>query len=66
MYKRQTNGYADATPVDRMRAWETALLRYMDNSHPELGKDIAEKKQISEVTGMKLRAALDTFKATWQ
>jgi F-type H+-transporting ATPase subunit alpha len=61
-----TNGYADATPVDRMRAWETALLRYMDNSHPELGKDIAEKKQISEETGKKLRAALDTFKATWQ
>jgi F-type H+-transporting ATPase subunit alpha len=49
-----------------MRAWETALLRYMDNSHPELGKDIAEKKQISEETGKKLRAALDTFKATWQ
>jgi F-type H+-transporting ATPase subunit alpha len=61
-----TNGYADAVPVDRMRAWETALLRYMDNSHPELGKDIAEKKQISEETDKKLRAALDTFKATWQ
>jgi len=61
-----TNGFADAVPVERMRAWETALLRYMDNSHPELGKDIAEKKQISEETDKKLRAALDTFKATWQ
>jgi len=61
-----TNGYADAIPVDRMRTWETTLLRYMDNSHPELGKNIAEKKLISEETGKKLRAALDTFKATWQ
>ncbi len=61
-----TNGYADAVPVERMRAWEIALLRYMDNSHPELGKDIAEKKQITEETDKKLRAALDTFKATWQ
>ena len=61
-----TNGNADAIPVERMRAWETALLRYMDNSHPELGKDIAEKKQISEETDKKLRAALDTFNATWQ
>ncbi|MFH1909316.1 MAG: F0F1 ATP synthase subunit alpha [Chloroflexota bacterium] len=61
-----TNGYADAVPVERMRAWEVALLRYMDNSHPELGKDIAEKKQITEETDKKLRAALDTFKATWQ
>lgn len=61
-----TNGYADAVPVERIRAWEVALLRYMDNSHPELGKDIAEKKQITEETDKKLRAALDTFKATWQ
>jgi F-type H+-transporting ATPase subunit alpha len=61
-----TNGFADAVPVERMRAWETTLLRYMDNSHPELGKDIAEKKQITEETDKKLRAALDTFKATWQ
>lgn len=61
-----TNGYADAVPVERMRAWEVALLRYMDNSHPELGKDIAEKKQITEETDKKLRAALDMFKMTWQ
>ncbi len=61
-----TNGYADAVPVERMRAWEVALLRYMDNSHPELGKDIAEKKQITEETEKKLCSALDTFKATWQ
>ena len=61
-----TNGYADAIPIDRMHAWEMALLRYMDTSHPELGKDIAEKKQISEETGKKLSVALDTFKATWQ
>ncbi|MDI6768895.1 MAG: F0F1 ATP synthase subunit alpha [Anaerolineales bacterium] len=60
-----TNGYADAVPVERMRAWEVALLRNIDNSHPELGKEIAEKKQITEETEKKLRAALDTFKATW-
>ncbi len=61
-----TNGFADAVPVERMRAWEVALLRYMDNSHPEIGKEIAEKKQITEDTETRLRAVLDTFKTTWQ
>ncbi len=61
-----TNGYADSVPVERMRAWETALLRYLDKSHPELGKVIAEKKQITEEIDKQLRAALDTFKAMWQ
>ena len=43
-----TQGYADKVPLDRMRAWETALLRYMETSYPEIGKDIAEKKRISD------------------
>ena len=61
-----TQGYADKVPLDRMRAWETALLRYLDASYPEIGKDIAEKKRISDETIAKLRSALDTFTSTWQ
>jgi len=60
------NGYADAVPVEKMRAWEADVLRFLETSHPQVGKDIAEKKQISEETEKKLRAALDTFKLTWQ
>jgi F-type H+-transporting ATPase subunit alpha len=61
-----THGYADNVPAERMRAWEVALLRYMDNSQPEIGRSIAEAKRISPETEEKLKAALDTFNSTWQ
>ncbi len=61
-----TNGYADGVPLDRMRSWETALVRFMETSYPEIGKDIDEKNIIVEDTEQKLRIALDAFKSTWQ
>jgi F-type H+-transporting ATPase subunit alpha len=60
-----TNGYADNIPLDRVRAWETDLLRYMASSHPELGRDIAEKKRISDETIEALHEAVKTFNSTW-
>jgi F-type H+-transporting ATPase subunit alpha len=60
-----THAYADKVPLERMRAWETALLRYMETSHPEIGRDIAAKKRISEETEPALRAALDAFTGAW-
>jgi F-type H+-transporting ATPase subunit alpha len=61
-----TQGYADKVPLDRMRAWETALLRYLEASHPEIGNDIAAQKRLTEETTAKLRVALESFNATWQ
>lgn len=60
-----TNGYADDIPLDEMRSWETALVRFMETSYPEIGKDIAEKNIIEKETEQKLRTALDAFKSTW-
>jgi F-type H+-transporting ATPase subunit alpha len=60
-----TQGYADKIPLERMRAWELALLRFMETSYPEIGKDIAEKKRITDETTEKLRAALDAFTSTY-
>lgn len=61
-----TNGFADSVPIERMRAWETALIRYMETSHPEVGQEIIEIKRITEENEKKLVAALGTFKSTWQ
>jgi len=61
-----TNGYADQVNLDRMRAWETALLRFMETSHPEIGKDIAEKKEITKENEARLKEALEAFGNTWQ
>ena len=61
-----TQGFADEVPLESMGEWEEALVRYMDASHPEVGKAIAEELRISDDTEAKLRQALETFKNTWQ
>ncbi len=61
-----TQGYADKVPLDRMRAWETSLLRFMETSYPEIGRDIAEKKRLTDETQARLQSALDAFGNTWQ
>jgi F-type H+-transporting ATPase subunit alpha len=61
-----TNGFADQVPVDRMKKWETDLVRYMAVSNPDVGRDILEKKLVTPETEKKLRQALETFQATWQ
>jgi F-type H+-transporting ATPase subunit alpha len=61
-----TRGFCDTVPVDKMKVWETAFIRFMDTSYPEIGKDIAEKKLISEQTEAKLKDALKAFGQSWQ
>jgi F-type H+-transporting ATPase subunit alpha len=61
-----TNGFADNVPIDKMRKWEGEILRYLANSHPELGKDIAINQRITDETEKKLREALSAFQAAWQ
>ncbi len=61
-----TRGYADKIPLERMRAWEGALLRYMETSHPEIGKSIHEEKRITPENEEKLKEALEAFTSTWQ
>jgi F-type H+-transporting ATPase subunit alpha len=61
-----TNGFADRVPLERVKAWETALLRYMETTYPEIARSIAEIKQISPEIEQQLRQALETFSSTWQ
>jgi F-type H+-transporting ATPase subunit alpha len=60
-----TNGYADQVVVDRISAWESALLRNLESSRPELLNDITEKKRISDETRAKLETAIGDFNRTW-
>jgi F-type H+-transporting ATPase subunit alpha len=61
-----TNGFADAVPLERMKKWEADMVRYLSTSHPEIGKDILEKQQITAENEKKLREALDAFRTSWQ
>ena len=60
-----TNGYADEVPVEHMRQWELDLVKYLDTSYPDIGKDIVQSKRITPESEQKLRDALSTFKSTW-
>ncbi len=60
-----TLGFTDNVPVERIPDWELALTRYMETSHPEIGKKIISEGRLSEETENKLQNALKTFTATW-
>ncbi|GAB4445795.1 MAG: F0F1 ATP synthase subunit alpha [Anaerolineales bacterium] len=61
-----TNGFASNVPVEKMAQWQVDLIRYMETSHPEIGRDIAEKKRITDETREMMIKALESFRAGWQ
>jgi F-type H+-transporting ATPase subunit alpha len=61
-----TNGYADQVPLGSMPQWQSDLLKFMDSAYPEIGRDIAEKKAITESNRANLAKALDAFRHSWQ
>jgi F-type H+-transporting ATPase subunit alpha len=61
-----TNGFANKVAVDKMKDWETGLLRYLETSYSHLLGDIAAKKQIAGDTEAGLKEAMAAFNSTWQ
>jgi F-type H+-transporting ATPase subunit alpha len=61
-----TSGYADPVPVDKMAQWQADLLRFMASSQPEIGKEIVEKKALSDDLRARMATAFGTFSSTWQ
>jgi F-type H+/Na+-transporting ATPase subunit alpha len=58
-------GYLDDVPIDEVRKFEHALLRFLDQEHPEVEKEITEQGTITDETEKKLRAAIDEFKKSY-
>ena len=61
-----TNGYADQVPVQNMAQWQTDLLKFMESSYPEIGRDILDKKAITDSNRTNLSKALGAFRLSWQ
>ena len=59
-----TRDFLDKIPVEKIRAWEEAFLRYMDTTHPEVGQMIAERKELTPEIEEKLKAAITDFALT--
>jgi F-type H+-transporting ATPase subunit alpha len=61
-----TSGFADAVPIVSMAKWQADLINFMDASHPDILRDIDERKAIGDDTRTNLLKALDAFRNSWQ
>ena len=56
------NGFLDDIPMDKVTAFETDFHRFMESSYADLGKTIAETKDLSEQNEETLKKAIEEFK----
>ncbi len=61
-----TNGFVDNIPVEKVRSWESSMLRSLESTYPDILQDINTRKQITPETDTKLRQALEIFNSSWQ
>jgi F-type H+-transporting ATPase subunit alpha len=55
------NGYLDAIPVNRVRAFEDGLLAALRTKHTDILDSIRTTKDLNDETAGKLKAAVDAF-----
>ena len=58
-----TGGYLDDLAIEQCGPFEQALYEFMDTSYPSVGKQIVEKKEITDSLRAEMRKMLDEFKA---
>ena len=56
------NGYLDDIPVNRVVEFEEGFHRFMETSHPEISKRIAEEKVMGDDTEEALKKAIAEYK----
>jgi F-type H+-transporting ATPase subunit alpha len=56
------NGFLDDVDLAKVRAFEEAFHSFMQGNHPDVLKDINEKKEITPETEEKLKTAIGQFK----
>ena len=59
-----TNGYLDDVPVDDVGSVEESFYRFMDTSHPDVGRAIAAEKAMGDETEDALKKAVTEFRQT--
>jgi F-type H+-transporting ATPase subunit alpha len=56
-----TNGYLDAIPIGELRSFETELYSFLEARHPDILRNIAEKKQLDDALKASLNDAVKQF-----
>jgi len=60
-----TNGYLDDVPVEKVQDWENKFHRFLDSAHPEIGKAIAEARDLPDAVAEQFKVAITEFKKTY-
>ena len=60
-----TNNHLDKVALDKVSTWQDAFLRYMDATHPNIGRTIAAQKKLDDSTIEGLKLAIQDFNATF-
>jgi len=61
-----TNGFANQVPIEKMRPWETDLLRFMDTQYPQVGQSIEQTLKLTDENQAVLKEALAAFAQGWE
>ncbi|HEX2654463.1 MAG TPA: F0F1 ATP synthase subunit alpha [Xanthobacteraceae bacterium] len=59
------NGYLDAIPVNRVRAFEDGLLSLLRTKHADILDAIRSSRDLDDATGAKLKSTVDGFAKTF-
>lgn len=59
------NGYADNVAIEKMKEWESALIRHISGYSTEISVSIAEEKRITPEMEEKLKKSLEVFNNSW-
>jgi F-type H+/Na+-transporting ATPase subunit alpha len=59
-----TNGYLDALPVSKVRAFEDGLLSLLRGKNVEILNNIRESRDLSDDTAAKLKTVVEAFTKT--
>ena len=58
------NGFIDDVPINKVREFESGLLEYIKDKHPQIREDVVTKKKIDDEFGGKLKEIIGAFKKT--
>ena len=61
-----TRGFIDEIPVDQVQDWETAVLRHLAASHPDILQEITQTKTLSPELAGRLEEAIRSFNKGWR
>jgi F-type H+-transporting ATPase subunit alpha len=66
MIKGASEGMLDGSPVSKVAEFEKGFLAFMTAEYPEVGKEIAEKRELSKEGEAKFKEAIKRFVANFQ